>query len=560
MTSLDRSAVNVDALAASIVSRDRLDREALRILLDHQMSSTRELPVLTAAMSGTESYLATVTLRWVAGELSFAKDLPLFKEQLTPTGELVIDERTIDEIVQRPLDWTRQLPLAIYLAGRAHHKFPVLLVVMTDDWVDEPYAEEWERIGNDPSQWRARRDATEFTPLDSRRTIGLLEIRGRLFALDGQHRLMGIRGLIELIRDGRIARKRRDNQPTRDTYTREELATTYNFDAHDVERIADERIGIEVIPAVKRGETRAEARRRVKSVFTHVNKHATPLTPGQVAQLDEDDGFSIVARRAAVAHPLLRTTPERARNPRVNWQSSNIANRSTVLTTLQTLTEMTEGYLRTREPFASWNAARLKGLVPVRPDDEELQLAEEEFAELLDQLMVLPSFASLERPDPEERCSTRHHRLFTWEPLTDDARGPRGTGNVLFRPVGQVVLARALGRLVAQGRSLEELLELVAAYESAGGLAIDDPRNPWWGVLYDPIGRKISRGGEDLATDTMEYLLGGAFDALEREDLRERLADKRTVDAGSAGGEEVRAFDGTFAAPADFKLPEPLVP
>src|SRR4051794_28242493 len=87
------------SLAEEILAQDNKKREALRVLLDEHLGFAGKLPVLTTKMANTENYLGSVTLRWLASELGFAKDLPLFKHKLTPEGELVIDERTIDDIV-----------------------------------------------------------------------------------------------------------------------------------------------------------------------------------------------------------------------------------------------------------------------------------------------------------------------------------------------------------------------------------------------------------------------------------------------------------------------------
>lgn len=553
----DQTAPN--SIAKRILDQDRESREALKILLDDALAGagSRRLPVLTAKMAETTSYLATVDLEWLQTKLRFAKDLPLFRNKLNDAGELEIDEKTIDEIVQRPLDYTRQLPLTIYLAGREHHKFPVILVVLTDDWVDDPLHENWERTGDNPNMWRAKRDVTSFEALDGHDIFGLLDIDELyLFALDGQHRLLGVQGLMDLIKNRRISKRKKHNgEATSVSYSLDDLAETYGFTASGIDRLAHERIGIEILPAVKKGETREAARRRVKSVFTHVNKHATVLTAGQVAQLDEDDGFSIVARGAAVSHDLLRMTPNRDKNPRVNWQNSNIANRSTVLTTLQTLKEMTTGYLGARAPYDKWKTDdKLKDLVPVRPDEHELQQGSDEFAVFLDWFATLPSMAELDRG-----ATTRDFRLFTTEVVNEGPPEVKGKAHMLFRPVGQIVLARAIGTLVAKGRSLDDLFKMLADYESEGGFALDNTQNPWWGVLYDPVGNKIARGGEDLSTDILIYLLGGmADDQGARDKLCVRLAEARTVRDGSPEEDKPVGFDGSRINPEDFRLPKML--
>ena len=62
---------------------------------------------------------------------------------------------------------------------------------------------------------------------------------------------------------------------------------------------------------------------------------------GRLALLDEDNGFAIAARKIAVTHPLLKEQDDR--NPRVNWDSATVAAKSTVLTTLQAVQDMSNG-------------------------------------------------------------------------------------------------------------------------------------------------------------------------------------------------------------------------
>jgi DGQHR domain-containing protein len=537
---------NPQAVAEEILSQKSQKRQALQILLDEALGASGKKMALATKMAGTESYLITAPLKWVANELGFAKELPLFKQKQDKEGNLQIDERTIDEIVQRPLDWSRQLPLTIYVAGRPWHKFPVITAVLTENWVDKPEAPEWEK--SDDGSLRATRDVTTFEALDSDGQVGLLELsHAFLYALDGQHRLIGLKGLVELIDNGRILVKNRKGEAkANQSRSLEELAKRYHFSVAGIEKLKMEQIGVEVIPAVRQGETREEARRRVRSVFTHVNKTAVRLNAGQIAQLDEDDGFNIVGRWAAVEHPLLKMTPARSEHPRVNWQNATIPVKSTVLTTLQTVTEMAEGYLSEREPYASWTSnGDLKDLIPVRPTDVELESGLEEFKRFLTAFGTLPSVSELDRGK-----TTPEFRNFS----DSEVNEPTGQAHLLFRPIGQIALADAVGMLVEQGRKIEDLFDLLGRYEGQGGFTIDKEANPWWGVIYDPAGKKIARGGQEVARDILVYLLGGMngpkHDA-KRKELKDRIGRARTLTEDG----KVRNYDGNDVDPDQFRLP-----
>jgi DGQHR domain-containing protein len=521
-------------IATDILEQEQKDRRALKLLLDRQLNRNDRILVERAQMGHTESFIGSVTLEWFAQRVGFAAQLPLFKERIDPKSLRVqIDAETINDIQQRPLDWSRQAVLAQYLAAREVHKFPPVLVVLTRAWVDNLKADEWDR------EKRALRSAADFIALDSFGKVGLLDISEeiQLFALDGQHRLMGVKGLMELINDGSLQPWSRDkSKPVGEPITADKLLEWYKIHASDLQARRKERIGIEIISAVVPGETREEARRRVKSIFVHVNRMAAKLTLGQIAQLDEDDGFAVVARSAAVGHVLLRHQSGRAN--RVEWDSSSISTKSTTLTTLQTLNAMARGFLG--PGFPEWQP-RAAGLVPMRPEDDDLRDGQSEFNILLENLATLPSYMRLEKGS-----QTGELRRFTDE-------GDGGEGHMLFRPIGQIVLANALGVLhFTQKRGLAPLFEKLREYDKSGGFRMEAPSSLWYMVLYDPNKKRMQVRGEGLATQLLIYLLGGITDEAELEGLTRELADARTIE------EEAMGFKGKFVKPSEIKLPPPL--
>ncbi|MGQ4650001.1 DGQHR domain-containing protein [Lyngbya aestuarii] len=523
-------------IASQILATENQEKQALALLLDRYLARNDQILVQKIEMGGSEAYIGSVSLEWFASRVRFASRLPLFREKFNPDADnLEIDAETIEDIQQRPLDWSRQAPLAQYLAVRKNHKFPPVLVVISQPWVDNPKATEWD------SQGRAKQSATEFASLDKDAKVGLLNLSQdvTIFALDGQHRLMGVQGLMQLIQTGKLQRYKKDKKPSEAFITVEDLKKEYQLDPTYLQNLAKEKIGIEFIAAVVAGETREQARRRVRSIFVHVNLMAVPLTKGQLTQLDEDNGFSIVARKIAVIHPLLKDIEDR--NPRVNWNSATVAAKSTVLTTLQALKDMSVRYLEYK--FPQWKSANHKNLIPMRPDDEELAAGIETFKEFFDYLTTLPSYQRL-----ENGIETPKLRRF------DHEKGG-GEGNLLFRPVGQIAFAHALGILVfKKGFSLESIFEKLRQYDGNGGFShMDYPHSPWYGVLYDPNRKRVLVAGRDLATKLIVYLLGGVQDAMDRAELRMAVADARTM-----GKNQSMSFAGEFVKPKEVGLPNIL--
>lgn len=510
------------------------DRETITKLLEPLLNSPNSLLVHKTQMGGTEAFIGSVTLDWLDRHVGYASQLPLFQPHLDPQTvnvERVAD--TVEDIVQRPLDWSRQLPLAQYLATHTDHKFPALLVVICPAWVNDPQASQWD------SEGRAKESATVFEGLDTHRQLGLLHLSPdvAVFALDGQHRLMGIQGLMELLRTRKLQPYSKIKKAVGEPITLSDMAEVSPLTLDEINRLDQETIGIEFIPAVVAGETRQQARQRVRSIFVHVNLMAIKLSKGQLALLDEDDGFSIVTRLVAVTHPLLMET--RDRNPRINWDSATVASKSTVLTTLQALKEMTQQFLRDR--FPHWSSPK-PGLVPIRPSDEELEEGMQELRRLLDALASLPSYQRLERGE-----ETPMLRRFSFEK-------PGGEGNILFRPVGQVAIAQGLGVLVfQQQKPLVSLLEKLRSFDAAGGFdGIEYTDSLFYGVLYDPNKRRIRVAGRDLAAKLMVYVLGGIDEPMDKAELRKALAEARTFENRAV------SFEGRFVKPREIRLPEIL--
>ncbi len=489
-----------------------------------------EILVQRTNMGGSESYIGAVTLQWLADRVKYASEMSLLSDRSNATKKnITIDSDTIEVIQQRPLDWSRQASLVQYLAGRTTHKFPPVLVTIDREWIDNIHAPEWGRGG------KATESAAVFTPIDGKGEIGLLDIgeAARIYALDGQHRLMGVQGLLELLHAGELPRYNRERHPVGNKITLAELGTSEAY----LQNLPQETIGIEFIAAVVNGETQLEARRRIRSIFVHVNLMAIALSKGQLAQLDENDGFAIVARNIAVNHPLFKDTP--GRKPRVNWDSATVATKTTVLTTLQALQDMAAKYLQYQ--FPHWNPKTQKGLVPLRPDTTELELGIATFSQLFDRLSQFISYGRLQAED------TPQLRRFSFEP-------GGGEGHILFRPVGQVAFAQGVGVAVFKKQLAQtEVFRKLDRYDADGGFCnIDRPQSLWYGILYDPNKKRILVSGRDLAAKLIVYLLGGVDNDFDRAELRRQVAEARTV------GDYAMSFEGKLVTQPEVGLPQVL--
>lgn len=530
---------NLDQIADQFLENEQKYKRALRGLLDWQRDRKDHQIALPAKMGTSKSYLMSVSLGWIASNVYFARDLPIFEDHRQKDNDkITINDTTIVYLQQREPDYRRQLPMTVYLATRKHHKFPPLLLVAYQDWVYDKNSDKW-----GPNA-RALEPSLQIEPLDSKFHLVDLDVTNTsYFALDGQHRLMAIKGLKDLL-DGRLNAKRKDGSIAGKSITREEIKKHHDesgFDSDEFqEMLNNEIIGVEVIPAVQTDETYEEAVARLRNVFVDVNENAKRLEKGELSMLDENDGFRIVARTLMTKHQLFKGKNEL----RVETKSNQISEKSEDYTTLNTIVNIARGYLGQKPEFADWEypILGLKGVGLTRPEDKGIDNGLIKLRDYFTALEILPS----------------HHRMIQGASVGE--LRSENDGNILFRPIAQVALARAVESLQREKNfSLHDLMKKLAEHEKAGDLRLTSKEAPWFGVLCETVTRKIRRQKfyEELCERMFIYLLGGGIkDEKDREMLRADFFEARK-DAGESGESKAYDMEGTLVKYDQFILPHP---
>ena len=285
-----------------------------------------------------------------------------------------------------------------------------------------------------------------------------------------------------------------------------------------------------------KGETRGEARRRVRSVFVHVNKTAAPPTAGEQIVLDEDNGFAIITRRVVLGHQLFnRDKP----GDRVNWKSTSLPAGSAWIAPAIILADMASGLLSAKEPYDRWKPQK-KREIPLRPLDDHLAAGESELEDFFDRMASLPSFAAILRGD----------KVDIWREFPDPEKNPSAKAHLLMRPLGQLALANAVGFLhnypAPDGpeTDLDLIFDKIRNADTAGEFdRVDLQKSIWYGVTYDPVKKKMEMSNQALAAKLLIYLLGGASSE-KREELLEEFRAKRTL-PGSGDELIYLNFDGS---------------
>jgi hypothetical protein len=170
----------------------------------------------------------------------------------------------------------------------------------------------------------------------------------------------------------------------------------------------------------------------------------------------------------------------------------------------------------------------------MRPREQELETARNEFFEFLNHVFQLPIFQDLEKGDKDEK--KKEDTVYRWRefPKKEEAEN---RGHLLLRPVGQIVLADAVGTLVksrsdgGRGMELQAVFDKLTQYDQAGGFEAHRPENVWLGVTYDSMKHKMitTSMARALAHDLLVYLVAG-MEEEERQQLWVEFATARLVD------------------------------
>lgn len=345
------------------------------------------LPALRGIMGDWVYYTCLMDIYELSRRVHFAKD--------------VHSNQRLSGMIQRQLKNGRATEIAQYLESQPERFFNALIVATYEGQPN------WHALNDVKSRTRNG----ELGGLDDETiaSVGFLSLQGdeRLFALDGQHRLAGIK---EAINKGSIEQ---------DPY--DEVSVIF--------------VGHKSTP---------QGRERTRRLFTTLNKTTRPVKKGEIIALDEDDVMAICVRR------LIEET-ELFVESRIAFVASNNmpTTNTTSLTTIGNLYDVltilfTEAQSELKE--------RKANLQRIRPDDETLdkyfKFAETYFLQLRKNFKALDEFFSAGNT----------------QPVVQKYRGNHG-GHVLFRPIGLEILTRVITHLT-NDMSLARAVKLVAQLPS----------------------------------------------------------------------------------------------
>ena len=325
---------------------------------------------------------------------------------LMPLSELSSRVRFADEVhtnaklsdmIQRSLDDDRTKEIAEYIKMQPERFFNSLVVAVYDGEPNWHALIDVRNRGSDPLLEDLRPEIVE--------SVGFLTLRGdeKLFALDGQHRLSGIKEIVD-----------------------EGYEPAIN-DTVSVILVAHQQTPNGLV--------------RTRRLFTTLNKTARKVSTGDTIALDEDDVMAICVRH------LIEQTDLFSGNRIAVVASNNVPpNNIDCLTTIGNLYDILT-ILFTQSRFQL--KAKKRTLETRRPDPPSLSAyisyAQEYFNLLRKHFPELEEFFSAEQTSD----------------VVPKYRGDHG-GNALYRPIGLEVFTRIVARNTNKNMNIDQAVQLAA--------------------------------------------------------------------------------------------------
>jgi DNA sulfur modification protein DndB len=300
---------------------------------------------------------------------------------------------------------------------------------------------------------------------DAADVLGVLQLGGKesLFAVDGQHRLAGMKRFLE---------SRQKNQTGGAGGSAGEDLVSVLVVAHRVDR-----------------------KERTRRLFTTLNKTAVPVSKMERIALDENDVMAIVVRRLVEDHDWFRS-------PRIAMHHTNNLGREeeVALTTIGNLYDVLRALF-----LATSKGKSKKDLEYIRPSDRELDAFYEAASSFFKSLSEVETGLSayFESENPREVCA--------------QFRTPEG-GSVYFRPMGLALMSDVAIRLRdAKGDHWQDWLAALPK-------RLDQA--PFAGTMWSHRGT-IEPKHRVLCRDLLLYMcgIGGASSDVLRERLRRVSGD-----------------------------------
>jgi DNA sulfur modification protein DndB len=340
------------------------------------------IPALKAFMGCWVYYIGFMKMSDIADRISIVGDIH--------TGA------SLQEFLQRQLS-DRSENITDYLLNQDQRFFNSLVI---GTYGGKP---EWIELGVKPHNAEE-----EEQLLDLEGKVGFLKLSGHetLFAIDGQHRIAGIKVAIEKNKN-----------------------------------LEDEEVSVIFVAGVIQNQRQKDPQgfERTRRLFTTLNRYAKPVNKKDIIALDEDDTVAIITRKLIEEYPLFKDKVSS------KGSSSIQASDKVSLTTIINLYDIVNIYL-------DESVKKLPFERRIRPSDDVLNQMYELVTNFLDELTeTFEPLKELSQCEPGEQVAAKYRH--------------KDGGDFLFRPIGLKMLVIVVVDLCNQGFTIRQALDRLKLVE-----------------------------------------------------------------------------------------------
>ena len=386
------------------------------------------------------------SLRGIIGDWVYYPTLMKLKDiaERVKIAEEIYQSKILSEMVQSVIKRKRGKEIRDYLIKQEQRFFNSLIVAVYDGdptWYNLTHIKSNNRFES------TNQLNVEEIPEDVVAGIGILSLNGeeKLFTLDGQHRLIGIKEAVA-----------------------------------ESPHLGEDELSIIFIAH----RTDLDGMERTRRLFTALNKNAVRVSKGEIIALDEDDTIAITVRRLVTENPMFMED-RILNNTTDNVPRSN----KTCLTTIGNLYDLLEilftkvYVLSEKKTFKDRKDELTKMRQPDHILDEYHQNACDYFKRLTNSFSALQEFVNT----PDNPTVVKKYRH------------PEG-GSVLFRPIGLKVLTEIIAEL-ARKYPLSKCFKMISK------LPTDLTEIPYNGIIWHPIPQTIRAKNRVLVRNLLLYML-----------------------------------------------------
>ncbi len=400
------------------------------------MSSSKPLvlPALRANMGDWIYYITYMKMEAIANRISRAQTL--------------YDSKILEELLQRDLQGQRAIKIKEYLVSQPQRFFNSLVI---GTCAGDP---QWTEI-----KLEGPLDTGVSASEDFEGILGFLTFTGKekLFAIDGQHRVEGIRITIK-----------------------------------DHPELGHEEIPIIIVKGIEVSERLKDPSgfQRTRRLFSTLNRYAKPVSKKAIITLDEDDAIAIITRRLIEEYALFSDGKLSLSNS--SSMSSMSSSDKQALTNINTLYEALNTYL-IEKPKSGWD--QFKRFYPGEEKVNELYASSialwDAFCKYFNELEEVCD------SNPEDEIAVKYRHV--------------DGGNIIFRPIGLLIYVKIVRLLIEH-----EKLSLEKAVERVSKIPRDLSNDPWNNIVWNIAGKRMLTGAVNrkAAEKVMYHAVGGNLSVL----------------------------------------------